>query len=155
PLPLKNMTNSRNTDIMPRPATLNPYRAFEMNPKLPAASMDLVMPDLEKFSMDLPVLKNQYAMGELDSPLIPLVKIPPIYPVRASRRGIEGFVTVEFIVTQKGLVQEIKIIEAEPETIFNKSVIQCVSKWKFLPGTVQGMPVATQAITTIRFELEQ
>jgi protein TonB len=117
--------------------------------------MDLVMPGLEHFSMDAPVLKAHYSMGELDSPLIPLVKIPPIYPIRASRRGIEGFVIVQFLVTKNGEVERIKIIEAHPKKIFDQNVIHCVSQWKFKPGTVEGIPVATLARTTIRFKLEK
>lgn len=153
PKPLKSPMKSVNP-ITPRPVNLKPRLAFELNPKLPAAPLDLVMPDLAHFSMD-PSPKSRYTMGEIDSPLIALVRIPPIYPIRATRKGIEGFVTVEFLVTQKGCVEEIKIIEAAPKDIFDQSVIQCVSQWKFKPGTVEGFPVATQAKTTIRFELEQ
>ena len=116
--------------------------------------MDLVMPGLEHFSMDAPILKAHYAMGELDSPLTPLVKIPPIYPMLATRRGIEGYVTVEFLVTKKGLVQQIRILDSRPEHVFDKSVTNCVSQWKFKPGTIEGIPVATLAQTTIRFKLE-
>jgi len=134
--------------------TLKPQLAFQLNPKLPSTPMDLVMPGLEHFSMDAPILKDHYTMGELDSPLIPLVKIPPIYPMLATRRGIEGFVTVEFLVNKKGLVQQIRILESRPENIFDKSVTTCVSKWKFKPGTLEGISVATLAQTTIRFKLE-
>jgi protein TonB len=155
PKPLKKATPSRNTLIKPRSVDLKPRLAFALNPKLPAAPLDLVIPDLAHFSMETPVLKSQYTMDELDSPLMPLVKLPPIYPIRATRRGIEGFVTVEFLVTDQGLVREITIIEAEPENIFDKSVIQCVSHWKFRPGTLDGIPVATLARTTIRFKLER
>jgi len=134
---------------------LKPKLAFQLNPKLPAAPMDLVMPSLEHFSMDAPVLKGQYSMGELDSPLTPLVRIPPLYPIRAKRREIEGFVTVEFLVTKQGRVEQIRIIEANPETIFIKSVMTCVSQWKFKSGTVDGVPVNTLARTTIRFNLDK
>ncbi len=134
--------------------TLRPQLAFQLNPKLPRDSMDLVMPGLEHFSMGGPMLKPHYTMGELDSPLTPLVKIPPIYPPLATRRGIEGYVTVEFLVTQKGMIQQIRILESKPEHIFDKSVSACVSQWKFKPGTIEGIPVATLAQTTIRFRLE-
>lgn len=135
--------------------TLRPQLAFQLNPKLPKASMDLVMPGLEHFSMDGPILKAHYTMGELDSPLTPLVKIPPIYPMLATRRGIEGVVTVEFLVNKKGRVQQIRILDSQPEHIFDKSVTTCVSQWKFKPGTIEGIPVATLARTTIRFRLEK
>ncbi len=94
-------------------------------------------------------------LAELDSPLVPLVKIPPVYPLRAIRRGIEGVVDVEFIITKKGRIEQPKIIKALPEKIFDQSVLNCVSRWKFKPGTVEGIPVNTRASTTIRFKLEK
>lgn len=117
--------------------------------------MEIAMPHLEAFSMDLPLPKGQYTPGELDSPLTPLVKIPPIYPMIATRRGIEGVVTVEFVVNEKGLVERLKIIKSSAGQIFDKSVFNCVSQWKFVPGTVGGNPVNTLARTSIRFKLEQ
>lgn len=153
-MPLKKMARPRVERVAPTSISV-PRLAFQLNSKLPAAPMDLVMPCLAKVSMDLPLPKSHYNMGELDSPLTPLVKIPPVYPMLATRRGIEGYVTVEFIVTQKGLVEQIRIIEATPEQIFDKSVINCVSHWKFAPGTFEGLPIDTLARTTIRFKLEK
>ncbi|MCP3873651.1 MAG: TonB family protein, partial [Desulfobacteraceae bacterium] len=49
---------------------------------------------------------------------------------------------------------DIEVIRAQPDKIFNKSVLSCVSQWKFKPGTVEGIPVATRARTTIHFKLE-
>ncbi len=69
-------------------------------------------------------------------------------------RGIEGEVQVQFLVTAQGTVQDIEILAAEPEKVFEKSVIDCVSRWRFQPGRVQGIPVAALAQTTIRFQLE-
>lgn len=140
--------------LVPKKRIIKPYLKFDLNPNLPTAPMDLAMPSLENFSMDAPVLKDIYDISELDTGLMALVKIPPLYPIRAKRRGIEGFVNVEFMVTAAGLVKDIKITAAEPGTIFNKAVINCVSRWKFKPPTVEGIPVTTKAATTIRFKLE-
>jgi len=155
PKPVKKTAGSHIKPSKPRPVNLKPRLAFQLSSKLPALPMDPVMPDLEHFSMDVPVIKNQYQMGELDSPLFSLVKTPPIYPARAIRHGIEGAVTVQFLVTKHGGVEQIRIIEAQPKKIFDKSVIHCVSQWKFKPGTVEGIPVTTLAQTTVRFKLEK
>jgi len=134
---------------------LKPRLPFQLNPKLPVTSTSLTMPAMEHFSMKIPTLKGLYEMGELDSPLTPLAKIPPIYPMRAMRRGIEGWVKVRFLVNTQGRVEQLKVIESDPESVFDKSVINCISQWKFKPGTVEGEPVNTMAETTIRFELEK
>ena len=67
--------------------------------------------------MDAPALKDLYDISELDGSLMALVKVPPIYPIRARRREIQGAVTVEFTVTQQGLVEGISILEAKPEAV--------------------------------------
>ncbi|MBU1342267.1 MAG: TonB family protein [Proteobacteria bacterium] len=154
PEPEKKIATSRTAPGKPQPVNLDLKLEFALNPKLPLSPTDLVMPKLEPIPMDIPALKNQYSIGELDSPLVTLVRIPPVYPVRASRNGIEGSVDVEFLVTKQGKVEQIRIVNAQPENIFDKSVIRCVSQWTFAPGTVGGIPVATMARTTIRFKLE-
>lgn len=135
-----------------RPLVLKPRLPFELNSKLPNSINSLKMPPLEHFSLNAQT--GFFAENELDSPLTPLAKIPPIYPLRAVRRGIEGWVRVKFIVNTSGLVENLEVLESKPVKIFNRSVINCVSQWKFKPGRIDGVPVLTRAETTIRFELE-
>jgi protein TonB len=139
---------------MPRPPAPKPSLPFALNPKLPPMVHSLEMPPLETFSVDAPQLKDRYLAHELDAGLIPLAKVAPVYPLHATRRGIEGKVQVQFLVTADGRVADIKILAADPEKVFDKSVIDCVSRWRFQPGRVQGIPVAALAQTTIKFQLE-
>jgi protein TonB len=139
---------------MPRPPAPKPSLPFALNPKLPPMAHSLEIPPLETFSVDAPQLKDRYLAHELDAGLIPLAKVAPVYPLHAARRGIEGEVQVRFLVTAQGTVQDIEILAAKPEEVFDKSVIDCVSRWRFQPGRVQGIPVAALAQTTIRFQLE-
>ncbi len=127
---------------------------FEINPELPAGPGSLRIPPMEMAAVEAPVLKPAYGMNEIDHPLIPLAKASPIYPLRARRRNIEGWVNVRFLVTEEGFVDTIEILESKPKKIFDSSVVRCVSAWRFSPGTVEGTPVKTWAKTTIRFELK-
>ncbi len=153
PEPVKSRPRAQETKLLKKKLSVKPRLNFAINPKLPAAPMDLAMPPLEHFSMDAPSLKDLYDISELDSGLMALVKVPPIYPIRARRREIQGEVTVEFNVTKQGLVENISIVAAMPEEIFDTAVINCVSRWKFKPPTVEGIPVAARARTTIKFTL--
>ena len=95
-----------------------------------------------------------FGVGDLDQPLITLTRMPPIYPLGAKRRGIEGSVTVRFIVNEQGSVEKTTIIEAQPPDTFEEAVLRCVSGWRFQPGTVDGQPVRVWAETTIHFTLD-
>lgn len=143
----------------PRSAPQYPVQAkltlpFEINPRLPGGPDTLDLPPLESAPMISANLANVFSAGQLDAPLTTLVRIPPVYPMRARRRGIEGWVKVSFIIDEQGHVNDVAIIEAEPTGIFERSVRRCVSGWRFKPGTIEGVPVRTRAETTIRYTLE-
>ncbi|MBU3951966.1 MAG: energy transducer TonB, partial [Proteobacteria bacterium] len=134
------------------PLALSPSLAFELNSRLPQSTLNL--PPMDKFSITAPPFTGVFLASELDSPLTPLAKIPPIYPLRAARRGIQGWVRVQFVVNTSGGVENPEILEADPDQIFDASVINCVAQWKFKPGTMEGVAVSTLAQTTIKFQLE-
>ena len=128
---------------------------FQVNPRLPGGPNSLVLPPLKSTPLtNTNALKGAFAVGQLDGPLTTLTRIPPVYPVQARRRGVEGWVKVAFIVDEAGRVGNISILESEPKGLFDRSVERCVSGWRFKPGTVEGMPVKAQVETVIRFELE-
>jgi len=152
--PEKKKLEKNQMALAPRttPLASPPRLAFELNARLPQSTLNL--PPMDRFSMTAPAFAGVFLASELDSPLTPLAKVPPIYPLRASRRGIQGWVKVQFVVNTEGGVENPEILEAVPDQIFDASVINCVAQWKFKPGTMEGVAVATLAQTTIKFQLE-
>jgi len=100
-------------------------------------------------------MDKTYTTEDIDNTITPITKTPPIYPFQAKRRGIEGWVKVKFLVNIDGMVEKISIVESEPEAVFEESVLDTLPKWRFTPGTMEGIKVNTWVITTIRFELKQ
>jgi protein TonB len=127
---------------------------FELNSELPALAGALKVPPFEMISLNLQAPKGAYGVGEIDRPLIQLAQAPPIYPMRARRMGLEGWVRVRFIVSEDGQVRDAEVLESQPEQLFDRAVLRCVSAWRFTPGTVEGVAVNTSVETTVRFELE-
>ncbi len=99
--------------------------------------------------------RDFYRMGELDQEPVNQVRMEPVYPFRARRRGIEGSVKIRFFVTSSGKVSDLEIIKARPEGFFEKAVRQTVSRWRFQPGRVGGVKVKTLVETTIVFKLSR
>jgi protein TonB len=137
-----------------RPAVNTLSLAIDITPRLPAAPRAPALPRIMNDALDSLDLTGLFTPGDLDQPLTVLSRIPPVYPFRAKAKGIQGWVSVAFTVTEQGLVEDIDILEATPETIFNNSVIQCLSAWRFKPGRIGGEPVRTRVSTRIRFELK-
>jgi protein TonB len=150
--PPPELKKPENRPQRPIPAQLT--LPFEINPRLPGGPHTFTLPPLESTPMVSADLSNLFSAEQLDAPLTTLARIAPVYPLRARRRGIEGWVKVSFIVDETGHVHDVAIISAEPPGIFDQSVRRCVSGWRFKPGTVEGTPVRTKAETTIRYALE-
>ncbi len=159
-LPPRSSLRPKKDMVMKDLALKNPMKRtldlpFEINPKLPAISGTLPVLPIKSVTIGPSGLKHIYGVGEIDRPLIPYVQTPPIYPMEARRRGIEGWVKVKFVVMENGKVGDIKILDRHPGRIFDRAVIRCISAWRFSPGTVEGIPVKTQVETTVRFELQK
>lgn len=86
--------------------------------------------------------------------IIPIVRINPIYPRDAAISGIEGWVKLEFIITETGTVKSPKVIDAKPPRIFNREAVRAILKWKFKPRVVDGVAVERRATQTIDFNLD-
>lgn len=93
--------------------------------------------------------------GEADREFMPVSRTPPQYPYQATRRRIEGWVRVSFLVTETGSVEDVVLLESEPEGIFDRAALRAVSKWKFKPRIVDGQPVAARAEQVVEFRLNE
>jgi len=90
-----------------------------------------------------------------DGDYLPIVKVAPIYPRRAQSRGIEGYVIVEFTVSETGLVVDPKVVEAKPEGIFDQAAMNAALKFKYKPRVVDGVAMAVVGVQNkISFEID-
>ncbi|CAM4023130.1 energy transducer TonB [Vreelandella rituensis] len=69
---------------------------------------------------------------EVGSPT-PLNQVPPEYPSRAQRRGLEGHVELEFLIRRDGSVEpsSIKVVGAQPRKVFDQAARKAVASWQF------------------------
>lgn len=72
------------------------------------------------------------ASGEVGSPQ-PTRRVPPEYPSRALRRGIEGFVEVRFTIQPDGSVDRnsLRVVKSQPRNVFERAAMQAISRWQF------------------------
>lgn len=135
-------------------------------PRMPVSKTE---EPLRKFSgIDLPALDIPLTGGEglfignlrkqdldAEGEIIPVVVIRPIYPREAALSGTEGWVKVEFTITETGIVKDPSVIEAEPPRVFNREAIRAILKWKFKPRVVDGIAVERRAHQVIEFTLDR
>lgn len=89
-----------------------------------------------------------------DGEYLPIVKVAPQYPRRALKRGVEGYVILEYTVTKTGTVRNIVVIEAKPANMFDSAAIKSAERYKYKPRVIDGVPVEVPGIRTkITFKL--
>ena len=87
--------------------------------------------------------------------IIPIVRIQPQYPREALLEGTEGWVRMEFTITEDGSVKDVSVIESQPRRLFDRNAVRAILRWKFKPRVIDGQAVARRAEQTIEFKLDQ
>ena len=141
--------------IEPKPSSSQSFSRQQVNDIdiSPSSLNDKVSLQNFRFSSG-PFLGNPDQLSG-DGDVVPIVRITPIYPRKAASKGIEGWVKLEFTITQDGAVSDVKILSAKPRRMFNRSAIKSILRWKFKPRVVSGKAVARRATQTIEFRLQK
>lgn len=92
---------------------------------------------------EMPVLKG--GMAELQASVR--------YPEMARRAGIEGRVTVQFIVNEEGRVENARVVRGIGGGC-DEEALKAVQQAEFEPGMQRGRPVRVQYALSINFRLE-
>ena len=120
-------------------------------PAAPPPSLNMgvgAMPDL------LGDLNIEGGMGGSD--IQPIIRINPQYPVEAQMKGIEGWVLLQFDVSESGSVSNIKVLKSKPPRIFDRAAASAVVKWKYKPQMKNGKPSKVTGVKTyLDFELSK
>jgi protein TonB len=78
-------------------------------------------------------LEAQCGEDNGNSKPIAALRVEPVYPMSARRKGIEGSVVLEFIVQSDGTVTEVKVTKSEPSGVFDRTAVHSVSSWHYCP----------------------
>ena len=97
-----------------------------------------------------PITSGGGGFSATDGEFLPIVRVPPQYPARASENGVEGFVVVTFTVTAEGTTSNVMAVESSHK-MFERSAVKAAQKYKYKPRVVDGEPVE---VTGIRVRIE-
>jgi len=75
------------------------------------------------------------------------------YPEMARRAGIEGRVTVQFIVNEQGQVENARVVRGIGGGC-NEEALKAVQQAEFTPGMQRGRPVRVQYSLSVNFRLD-
>jgi len=139
-------------------------------PKMQVQSTKMVstqVTDMDMPNLDIPLQNTSFsgsvltgqkvAVGkiQISTNVIPLVRIPPIYPMRAANRRIQGWVKIEFTITKEGKVKDPVVIASKPSSIFNRAALKAIKRWKFKPHIIAGVAQEQRAVQILEFKLSR
>lgn len=88
---------------------------------------------------------------EVTSPRL-LSKVEPEYPKEARRKKVEGTVILAVEIWEDGRAHSIRVVQSVGSGLDEKA-IECVEKWRFIPGRKDGEPVRVAAQIHVNFKL--
>lgn len=91
------------------------------------------------------------SLKELDQPLKPISRRPPVYPTAVNEEGKAGQALVEFFVDRNGDAQLPRIVSSTAQE-FGYAAVQAVATWRFSAPKRAGKPVTVRTKITIGFE---
>jgi protein TonB len=97
----------------------------------------------------LPTPTEEYLVS--DMPVL-LSEVRPNYPQEAKEKQLEGVVSLDVLIDEKGSVRQVSVIEGLE--IFRAGAVEAMKKFKFKPAKVDGKPVAVRIRYSIKFKLE-
>jgi len=160
PRPARSAVQSRPVRMEQRPELMRPSDV--QMPSMPLSEMaDLVRLDALPVDPALAVFEIALSAGgpvdlsALDTIPVPISRMDPVYPASARARGIEGFVTLEFVIGEDGRVSGAQVTESQPDYIFNESSLRAVGSWRFQPGKIDDRPVPVKVRQTLNFKLKE
>jgi protein TonB len=141
-----------------------PPKAPPPPPRMEVSRMDQQawnVPSMDFPDLDVPLVSGsgmfignfRQVDQDAEGDIIPVVVIRPLYPREAAVSGTEGWVKVEFTITEIGTVKDPRVIDASPPRVFDREAIRAILKWKFKPRVVEGVAVERRATQVIDFAL--
>ncbi len=99
-----------------------------------------------------PARANYYPTRELDVRPGIKTRVHPEYPETAARRGLSGKVVLRLYINEKGIVDRVETLRAQPPGMFEHSAERAFSAARFSPGMKNKHPVKTQMTIEVSFD---
>ena len=104
-------------------------------------------------ALDASTDTRQVVTVETYDPPVPLKKENPRYPQDALRRGIEGWVTLHYMVSPSGSPYEIEVVDSSGNKSLERAAKRAAAKYQYEPAELNGSPIDAGTATRIQFEV--
>jgi TonB family protein len=104
--------------------------------------------------LDAAVAKQNFMTTLISANQLTVLKsVQPVYPMKAINNKIEGWVDVEFTVTEAGKVNDVSVRASSIPGVFEDAAVKAVSQWRYKPVLRDAKPVPVRSQIRVRFTL--
>lgn len=158
---VKKVKNKSRQKIQKKKKAVKKAKIKSLKPKmdmsLMSSGLDLGVDILGLSSQDSGLLSQagESAMTEDIVDQLPLVQYrePMPYPEHAKEKNINGHVTVNILVNKEGSVEKVKLLDSQPEGVFDQVAVNSVKTWSFSPAHYQGRVVSVWVKQKLKFQV--
>lgn len=116
-----------------------------------ANNENIIQANLEKIQGKITPIVNKDETIKKPEIITKPTPVKKVYPSKPSGARMKGDVKLELIISEKGEVEDIKILEA-PEPILAVEAVKSAKKWTFKPATKDGKPTKGTYKLVFRFQ---
>ncbi|MBI2947630.1 MAG: energy transducer TonB [Verrucomicrobia bacterium] len=98
------------------------------------------------------VQEEAFDVADLEKRPEAVSQVPPTYPSELRKSKIEGLVTLVFLLSEEGRVEDPRV-ENSSRPEFEKPALEAIRKWRFRPGMKDGQAVRTYIRLPMRFRI--
>lgn len=144
-------------DFSPPPPTMiiNPPTALPDKPVMPKLATILASPETTDPSSTHSDSTGGMVQGVLIPPTTKDQSVRPKYPMASRRRGEEGRVILDVMVSQEGTPTSITLVSSSGHKELDRAAEEAVLTTLFVPGARNGKTVEASARIVILFQLKQ
>jgi TonB family protein len=110
--------------------------------------------DAARHDVDVALERRAFMADVITASQLTLIKsVAPQYPLKAEKSSVEGWVELDFTVTDSGTVEDVAVDAAKPAGVFEAAATAALLQWRYQPLVRDAKAVATRARIRIRFTL--
>jgi protein TonB len=131
--------------------SLEPARAADADSsaQLQKAEVSSAQQDLDAGLAKQNFMTNLVPAGQLTL----LKTVRPAYPIKAQNKKMEGWVDLEFTVSETGKVQDVTVRATSIPGVFEDAAVKAVNQWRYRPNLRDARPVPVRTQIRLRFTL--
>jgi len=108
--------------------------------------------DVRALTTPQDIKEETFDVSELEKKPEPVSQVAPAYPRELAKNKIEGSVTLVFVLSEEGRVEDARV-ENSSRPEFEKPSLDAIRKWRFRPGMKGGQAVRTYVRIPMRFRV--